>query len=66
MSLLIAAAVLVVLVVGHDLSVRIWPWRKCGACGGAKTILSPSRQNYRKCRVCVGKGERRRRMIGGR
>lgn len=51
------------LVVAHDLSVRIWPWKKCRACRGRKTFDSPTGRAYRKCTTCVGRGEQRRRPL---
>lgn len=51
------------LLVGHDLSCRIWPLRKCRACGGRKKYDSPTGRNFRLCAVCVGKGHQRRRPL---
>lgn len=51
------------LLVAHDLSCRIWPWKNCRACGGRKKYDSPTGRNNRKCAVCVGKGEQRRRPL---
>ena len=62
-ELLWVGGVAVAAVVGHDLSCRVWPFRKCTACRGRKIYDSPTGRAYRKCTKCVGKGEQRRRPL---
>jgi hypothetical protein len=59
-SVLLLAAVAVVLVVGYLLGCRIWPYANCPRCSGSGKAGSPKRKAFRNCPRCKGTGRRTR------
>jgi DnaJ-class molecular chaperone len=43
---------------GYVLSLRIWPVKACGRCGGSGKLRSPSGRSWRNCPRCKGSGGR--------
>ncbi len=59
-SVLLLAALVLVLVVGYLLGCRIWPYTNCPRCSGSGKSGSPTRKSFRNCPRCKGTGRRRR------
>jgi hypothetical protein len=59
-SVLLLAAVAVVLVVGYLAGRRIWPYANCPRCKGSGKSGSPNRKAFRNCPRCKGTGRRTR------
>ena len=59
-SILLLAALAVVLVVGYLLGCRIWPYTDCPRCKGSGKSGSPNRKAFRNCPRCQGTGRRTR------
>ena len=57
--LLLAAVALVVLVV-YLLGCRIWPYANCPRCSGSGKSGAPNRKAFRNCSRCKGTGRRTR------
>ncbi|WP_329482244.1 hypothetical protein OG555_08445 [Kribbella sp. NBC_01484] len=59
-SVLLLAALALVLVVGYLLGCRIWPYANCPRCSGSGKSGSPTRKSFRNCPRCKGTGRRTR------
>jgi hypothetical protein len=59
-SVLLLAAVVLVLLVGYLLGCRIWPYANCPRCSGSGKSGAPTRKAFRNCPRCKGTGRRLR------
>jgi DnaJ-class molecular chaperone len=48
----------VVMVIGHYISLKLWPMRNCRRCNGSGRNFGSNAKHYGRCRKCGGMGRR--------
>lgn len=60
MGVLIIIAGLAVAAVIYRISLRLWPFTRCGKCQGRGTNAGSNRKRFGQCRKCGGSGSKER------